>query len=329
MSHTLSMEDFVTNRVNRLTFGILPTTSFSYSLLSPLLKWRISDLVTFICLALSFIGVWKIKPFEREFMLSDQRLQHHYTEVQQVSNTMLFVYSCVIPFIIIALCGVSLNRRLRIYKTFVPLLGLILSVVTTAVLTDALKNYIGRHRPDFIARCQPLADAPLDVYVLAKDVCTTEDLDKLHDGFRTTPSGHSLISFAGLHYLTLWLMGQFIVGNPLVGTWRVLLSFVPTLGATLIALTRTQDYRHHFVDIVIGALIGIVISWWNYFRLYPWYSSPKSYNPKVYSKIPREELLPIFNATYNPPQDTLIPMTERLVSETHSVYHPDQVYSAG
>lgn len=318
----------MTNRVNRLTFGILPTTSFSYSLLSPILKWRISDLVTFVILGLSYIGVWKIEPFEREFMLSDVRLQHHYTEVQQVSNTMLFVYSCVIPFVIIAICGVSLNRRLRVYKTFVALLGLILSVITTAVLTDALKNYIGRHRPDFIARCQPLEDAPTDVYVLAKDVCTTTDMDRLHDGFRTTPSGHSLISFAGLHYLTLWLMGQFIVGDPLVGSWRVILCFVPTLGAALIALTRTQDYRHHFVDIFIGSLIGIFLSWWNYFRLYPWYSSPKSYNPKVYSKIRAEDLLPVFNATYNPPQNTLIPMTERLVSEPYSVYHPDQVYSA-
>lgn len=298
-SHTLLMADFFVNRFNRVTFGVVPKASLAYLSLLPLIYWRVSDVATFILLGLAYIGVNKMEPFERQFMLSDVRIQHTYTEHQQVLNVALFIYSCVIPFAIILVFGVVFNRKQRAYKMYVALLGLLLLVVTTALVTNALKNYIGRHRPDFLVRCAPRDGTPEHQYVEAKDVCTTLDHERLMDGFRTTPSGHSLISFLGLHYLSLWLFGQFIVGNPMVGGWRAVLCMVPTLGLVLIALTRTQDYRHHFIDVVIGGLIGVLVSWWSYFRLFPWYAHDKAYNPVVYLRVRETETeLPRFNQNY-------------------------------
>lgn len=78
----------------------------------------------------------------------------------------------------------------------------------------------------------------------------------LIDGLRSTPSGHSSISFSGLLYLTLWLLGQFKLLQPRSSSryiYNYLVVFSPLLLATYVALSRTQDYRHHFADIILGS----------------------------------------------------------------------------
>lgn len=58
------------------------------------------------------------------------------------------------------------------------------------------KVTVGKHRPDFLARCQPkmhgiplVRDRPLQLWTV--DVCTQTDRHVLKDGFRSFPSGHS------------------------------------------------------------------------------------------------------------------------------------------
>lgn len=47
--------------------------------------------------------------------------------------------------------------------------------------------------------------------------------------------------------------------------------------AAYIALSRTRDYRHHFVDVLIGSVLGLGIGFWSYLRLFPWISHERSY----------------------------------------------------
>ncbi|GEQ72666.1 hypothetical protein JCM33374_g6353 [Metschnikowia sp. JCM 33374] len=195
---------------------------------------------------------------------------------------MLFVYSTWVPLIVIAVVSLLITKPAnKLYVTYLSLLGLVISVFTTSIVTDVLKNSFGRHRPDFLARCMPRADAPKDVLVYAKDVCTTKNLGRLMDGFRTTPSGHSSLSFAGLFFLSLWLAGQLAVTRPQAGALRWAVVFLPTLGAALIALGRTEDYRHHFVDVLVGSCLGIGFALWSYLRLFPSPSERLSYEPKL------------------------------------------------
>lgn len=212
-----------------------------------------------------------MNPFERQFTLNDVTIQHPFAKHERVLNKELFLYSTIIPLVTIIVTGLPLTTpsKYRLYNTFVGVVGVALSISITTLTTNFLKNYIGRLRPDFLARCQPKDGTPLDILVLAKDVCTTKDRANLLEGFRTTPSGHSSMSFAGLFYLTLWISGQLAAGDWVVGSWRTVIAWIPTLGATLIALTRTQDYRHHFVDVTLGSLLGLGIAYWSYFRLFP------------------------------------------------------------
>ena len=88
------------------------------------------------------------------------------------------------------------------HKAHVTILGLLVSLILTAFLTDVVKNAVGRPRPDLLARCKPRGGAPRDQLVTI-DVCTETDHHTLHDGWRSFPSGHSSFAFSGLGYIAM------------------------------------------------------------------------------------------------------------------------------
>jgi membrane-associated phospholipid phosphatase len=68
-----------------------------------------------------------------------------------------------------------------------------LSIGAAFTITGALKNAIGKPRPDLISRC--IVDeskiAPGKYVLQTIDICTQTDNYILQDGFKSFPSGHS------------------------------------------------------------------------------------------------------------------------------------------
>ncbi|RKP31516.1 acid phosphatase/Vanadium-dependent haloperoxidase [Metschnikowia bicuspidata] len=248
-----------------------------------LIYWHVTDAIYLALLIILFPFVRRIQPFQRQFTLNDVTIQHPFAKHERVPNYQLFLFCTVVPAATLVLGSFAAARPgARAYTCYVSVLGLLLAVFTTSILTDVLKNFFGRLRPDFLARCLPDSDAPVDVLVTAGEVCMTDNMVQLMDGFRTTPLGHLSLSFAGLFFLSLWLCGQLKVTRPHTGAWRWAVCAAPTVGALLIALTRTQDYRHHFIDVLIGLIFGSVIAVWLYFRLFPSLGHVTSHQPILY-----------------------------------------------
>ncbi|CAD6611772.1 XXYS1_4_G0048190.mRNA.1.CDS.1 [Saccharomyces cerevisiae] len=269
-------------------------------------KWRLEDVFLLIIMILLNYPVYYQQPFERQFYINDLTISHPYATTERVNNNMLFVYSFVVPSLIILIIGSILaDRRHLIFILYTSLLGLSLAWFSTSFFTNFIKNWIGRLRPDFLDRCQPLEGLSLDTLFTAKDVCTTKNHERLLDGFRTTPSGHSSESFAGLGYLYFWLCGQLLTESPLMPLWRKMVAFLPLLGAALIALSRTQDYRHHFVDVILGSMLGYIMAHFFYRRTFPPIDDPLPFKPLMddsdvtleeavtHQRIPDEELHPL------------------------------------
>lgn len=261
--------------IDRLTLGGNSSRFFNRA---P--KWRVGDvLVLIIALVLSY-PVYYQKPFERQFTINDLTLSHPYAVHQRVSDAMLFVYSFIVPLVVIlVVVAMFADPKHRWYLLYISILGLCISTSLTTLFTDFIKNWIGRLRPDFLDRCKPKHGLPINTLFYASEVCTTDHHEILLDGFRTTPSGHSSESFAGMGYLYFWLCGQLLTEVAQIGIWRKLIALIPILLASLIALSRTQDYRHHFVDVLLGSALGFIIAHFTYRRYFPATDSAVPFKP--------------------------------------------------
>lgn len=152
------------------------------------------------------------------------------------------------------------NLKMRIVATS---MGLLFALLLSIQITHFIKHLVGRPRPDFLSRC---AGDPKDFSKIIFDFsfkggikeCPNPNKKVVKDGRRSFPSGHSSSSFAGLGFLSIWMMGQFNAMDGKGRSWRMTISFIPLAAATYIALTRIQDYRHHWEDVFFGCIIGFI-----------------------------------------------------------------------
>lgn len=122
----------------------------------------------------------------------------------------------------------------------------------------------------------------------SSSVCTRTEL--LKDGFKSFPSGHSSFSFGGLGYLSLYLAGKLHLFDERGHIYKSIVVLAPLILAALIAISRVDNYRHHWQDVTVGAIIGTIFAVFAYRQYYPSLGAKKSANPFAPRSI--EHLLP-------------------------------------
>lgn len=256
----------------------------------------VADWATVLLLFVAFFGFLDpAEPYFRDFSILDKSLQHPFTVYERVTDNQLYAISVLVP--LAAIVGVTLYKRSTsklnnastLHLLNVSVLGLFVSLSVNGCVTDILKNWIGRPRPDFLARCGAPLNTPLDT-LQTVSICTAP-LGKMYltDGMKSTPSGHLSISASGLVYLQIWLVGQLLLAvskKAHVLLWVAV--SLPLLLAAYIALLRSQDYRHHFFDLVLGLSIGSAVAAVSYCRYFP---LPKGDRPDL-PRGDQEETLP-------------------------------------
>ncbi|GAA5929139.1 uncharacterized protein JCM15063_004063 [Sporobolomyces koalae] len=208
--------------------------------------------------------------YKREFSLLDTSIQHTFAVHERITFAECIVYAGVIPAILIVITGAFWRRSF--WDVHNGVLGLLLSVSITTVATQVIKVCVGRPRPDMISRCQPIEGAAnLPVYGLATAarVCTVQTGHIIDDGFKSFPSGHSSFAFAGLLYLSLYAAGKMHLFDRRGHAIKAWISVTPLIGASLIAVSRTMDYRHHATDVIAGSILGSLVAILTYHLYYP------------------------------------------------------------
>ncbi|CAI2174337.1 19042_t:CDS:10 [Funneliformis geosporum] len=242
-----------------------------------LLKAYALDWVLCVVFLVTFYGVDQFEPYHRSFSLEDKTIQFPFAVKERVPMWLCGVIVVVIPFIIMTFVALVIKKNMHDWHH--ASLGLLTGLTLTLMVTAVFKNTVGRPRPDFIDRCQPIAGAAdPPVYGLSNSsVCTRTDL--LHDGFKSFLSGHASTSFAGMGFLSLYLAGKLHVFDQKGYTYKGFVVVSPLVIAILIAISRTEDYRHHWHDVFAGSLVGFLLSYFAYHQYYPSLQSAISDKP--------------------------------------------------
>ncbi|OBZ75896.1 putative diacylglycerol pyrophosphate phosphatase 1 [Grifola frondosa] len=242
-------------------------------------RWRLvrsygPDWVITIALAATFFLLDYVPGFKRDFSLEDTSLRHTYAVHERVPPLALYMICGVAPFVLQA------RDQLAHYSLLSYTLAVLLGLSITGAITQFSKITVGRPRPDVIARCIPIAgaaDPPLGLSTAA--ICTQTDSAIMRDGWRSFPSGHASLSFAGLGFLSFYLAGKLHLFDQRGHTPKAWLAVAPLSGAALVAISRTMDYRHHWHDVLAGSLLGLVVSYFSYRQFYPSLASELSHYP--------------------------------------------------
>ncbi|XVE72129.1 hypothetical protein DITRI_Ditri11bG0013700 [Diplodiscus trichospermus] len=160
------------------------------------------------------------------------------------------VYAVLLPMTIFLVVYI---RRRDVYDLHHSILGLLFSVLVTAVITDSIKNAVGRPRPDFFWRCFPDGK---DAYDKWGNVICHGDKSVIKEGHKSFPSGHTSWSFARLGFLSLYLSGKIQAFDRRGHVAKLCIIFLPLLVASLVGVSRVDDYWHHWQDVFAGGLLG-------------------------------------------------------------------------
>ncbi|KAI0091500.1 lipid phosphate phosphatase 1 [Irpex rosettiformis] len=211
------------------------------------------------------ISLWikLLPPFERDFNADDPLINHKHRPNQISGNTNMIV-AMGVPFVVVIVLGTLTASAMHIHH---GLLSLYSGSGFTALITEALKNRVGQ--PDFLHRCK---------WIESISACSG-NLDKVQDGRRSFPSGHSSEVFAGMTFLSLflasitgaWLFRHSSPGRAFTSSRlaRLFVTLLPIAYAVWVAVSRVEDYRHHKEDVIVGSLLGALTAGTCYLIYWP------------------------------------------------------------
>ncbi|KAK6128505.1 hypothetical protein DH2020_037751 [Rehmannia glutinosa] len=157
-------------------------------------RTHMNDWLILILLAFIIVVLNVIHPFYR-FVGKDMMYDLKYP--LKANTVPIWFVRFLFPILVFLLFYL---RRRDVYDLHNATLGILYSVLITGVLTDAIKDAVGRPRPDFFWRCFPDGKEAYDQW---GNVVCHGDQSVINEGHKSFPSGHTSwwMTHAYLHIL--------------------------------------------------------------------------------------------------------------------------------
>ncbi|DBA69974.1 TPA: hypothetical protein ACH3X2_012463 [Trebouxia sp. C0005] len=252
--------------------------------LATLAKKYAWDWLAILLLMVVLVITEELKPFEKSIYNETDQETWRYSYPLHTKNT---VPAWAVP--VLSTCGPA-SIFIAWYIIWRPsrwemhnlILGLMASVFACALITNMIKITVGRPRPNFAERCWPGGQSH-QYSSVGVPQCSSNSVDPA-EGRKSFPSGHTSWSTSGLAYLSLWLAGKLHCFDGHGHPWKAIVSVMPTGLAVWIGITRLQDYWHHWEDVTVGFLLGVLCAFVSYRQHYPGIASQRAGEAFVISK---------------------------------------------
>ncbi|KAJ1323598.1 diacylglycerol diphosphate phosphatase [Microdochium nivale] len=251
------------------------------------LKHTWLDILTMACMGAIGLGVYMAPPApNRSFAVTFADGEVVYPQFayplrkEIIPIVAAAVMAAFIPIAVILLMQIRVRSFWDVNNAVI---GLLYSLITAAVFQVFIKWLIGGLRPHFLDACKPdvtkltnLQQLRRDIYdgtgymsmYYTKDICTGDEKE-INDSLESMPSGHTTAAFAGFVYLYFYLNAKLkVFSNHHTSMWKLVLTYMPILGAVLIGGALTIDEYHNWYDVFAGAVIGTVFAWSSYRMVY-------------------------------------------------------------
>ncbi|XP_014681341.1 PREDICTED: lipid phosphate phosphohydrolase 1-like isoform X2 [Priapulus caudatus] len=229
------------------------------------------DLGLFLAVAavggLVFFGY---SPRKRGFFCDDEELKYtfHY---DSVPAGVMFGVSLGFPVIVVIFTewlllrtsnntsvgvGIGIGNQIMIQSATIAFV-FFFGYGIVAVTTEILKSFVGRKRPYFFQACQP--DFPsLDCTSFVENYqCTIKDEPFVDEAEKSFPSGHASLSVYAAAFIVLYLQTKLSPKNITFSSFLLPVIQVASLTlATLCCLSRINDNKHFWSDVLVGSLLG-------------------------------------------------------------------------
>ncbi|KAL7608827.1 hypothetical protein Lser_V15G11738 [Lactuca serriola] len=238
------------------------------------------DWFVFIFLVIMEIILNVIEPFHRFVgaeMMEDLKypLQDNTVPIWAVP-----IIAILLPFVVIL---IYYFIRKDVYDLHQAVLGLLFSVLVTGVLTDAIKDAVGRPRPDFFWRCFPDGKGVFDP--VTSNVMCTGLKSVIKEGHKSFPSGHTSWCFAGLGFLSWYTAGKIRAFDQRGHVAKLCIIVFPLLIAALVGVSRVDDYWHHWQDVFAGGILGLTVASFCYLQFFPPPYDIDGWGPHIYFQM--------------------------------------------
>ncbi|XP_010884674.2 phospholipid phosphatase 2 [Esox lucius] len=232
----------------------------------PVHKKKMLILVDVLCVVVaampSAILTLMFSPYQRGIYCDDESIRYPYRRSTISHRTMAAV--TITSSVVIITTGEAYlvyTKRLHSNSNFNQYLSALYKVVGTFLfgaavsqsLTDLAKFTIGRPRPNFLTVCNPTVCSGYMVQLN----CTGNPRN-VTESRLSFYSGHSSFGMYSMLFLALYVQAR------VQGKWTRL--FRPTVQFFLVAFalyvgyTRVSDYKHHWSDVLVGLLQGMLIA---------------------------------------------------------------------
>ncbi|GAB0086629.1 Phospholipid phosphatase [Sergentomyia squamirostris] len=231
---------------------------------------RISPIKKSFAVAVWFLAVesgW-FPHKQREFQCKDSTLSLKYQG--DTVSTIVLILSTFMPLFLLWLAesilakpaGTKLSRtRISLKRAFHWFKKYYVCVIMSLALVEALKVIVGGLRPHFFDTCRPnVLDYCNEGQLIQRYYCTNKDDSRafVRDTQKSFPSGHSTLSFLEAIFLAWYLQKRIPKFKSLF--FIPLLQTLCLCWAFFCSLSRITDHRHHWYDVLVGSIIGILFA---------------------------------------------------------------------